>query len=86
VIWGPWLSDGLPEIGDYVQVEVEHEVTQTRLLEEGTIGGRFADIIWFTHELPKITCEWYAIRWRMPIEPASAVKQFAESKEKESTT
>lgn len=64
--WGPWITEGLPPVGAYVQVDCHHQVNEElRDVFEGIIGGYDENNIgWFTYEAPAPNADWIADRWR----------------------
>lgn len=35
--WGPWMANGCPVIGDYIQAKVEHKETKAEDFAEGLV-------------------------------------------------
>lgn len=65
--WSDWITDKIPNLGMYVQVESEHELTKELRKEEGIIGRVIGDCAYFIGEDPTEYCPWFAVRWRFLI-------------------
>lgn len=61
--WGPWLKEGRPGVGEYVQISMWNEEAGQRV-EEGFIGGNSGEFSWFTHDTIVNSGGWKAIEWR----------------------
>jgi hypothetical protein len=73
--WGPWQYEGIPEVGVLVQVECQHEHTSQTKMEQGVIEGCLNGCCWFVGELPKMTSNWVALRWRYALDQSRSTKQ-----------
>lgn len=66
-MWGPWIYEGVPKIGTYVQVEAVHEPTGATRKFEGIIAGYDGTIGWFTWSTSEDIAagrDYQALRWR----------------------
>lgn len=69
IVWGEWQYEGLPVLGDYVQVLAEHDVTGERQTDEGFVvcirDAYDQRQVWLSgEEIIDGPCDISAICWR----------------------